>query len=319
MTLPPKSHRSHPVRLSPGEINARLASLYGPCVLCELRCGAMRDHGERGACGLDHRTHVYNRLLHMGEEAPLVPSYTLFLSACNLMCSFCSEWKHLTPPFTRSAIEPEQLATKAAADLERYQARVRTIRNINFVGGEPSIALPFIARFAEALTAQIGQHPPLLLNTNGYMTPEALALATHLCPIMVVDLKFGPGDCAESIAGIPNYWEFLTRNLTLLHQAIVQPHDPPQVDGVPVLPVQLWVRHLLMPNHLACCTAPCLEWLARNAPQAHVNVMPAFFPFKGQGNDAWPHLKSSERDEGLALLHRSGLARAYFDGRRVVS
>lgn len=303
-------------RLTPGQIRLRLEPLYGPCVLCELRCGAMRADGERGECGLDHRVHVYNRLLHMGEEAPLVPSYTVFLSACNFMCSFCSEWEHLTPPFQPAATDPEKLAVKAAAELERYRARVGRVRNINFVGGEPSIALPFMARFAEALDARVERRPPLLLNSNGYMTPEALALATHLCPVMVIDLKFGPGGCAESVAGVMDYWRVLTRNLGLLHQAIERPDEPPVVDGVAVLPVQLWVRHLLMPNHLACCTAPCLEWLSQQAPQARVNVMPAFYPFKGEGNDPWPHLKDEERSEGRELLQRSGVVNAWFDGRR---
>lgn len=302
-------------RLTSAQVRQRLDALYAPCVLCEIRCGAMRPDGERGACGLAEHTHVYNRLLHMGEEAPLVPSYAIFVSGCNLMCSFCSEWEHLRPPFAPKPADPARLARKTARDLTRYAARVPVIRNINFVGGEPGIVLPFMARFAEAIDAETGgERPPLLLNTNGYLTPETLALATHLCPYMVLDYKFGNDGCAETIGGIHDYTEVLQRNLRLLHEA--NEGRGAVIDGVPILPVTLWVRHLLMPDHLACCTAPCLDWLAQHAPSAHVNVMPAFVPFSGEGNDPWPELTDAERAEGRSLLDRSGLPLRYYDGRR---
>ncbi len=262
---------------------------------CELRCGAERAAGQVGACGLGAETHVYNRLLHMGEEAQLVPSYTVYLSGCSMACSFCSEAQHLAPPFSRPATDPVALARKVTGSLGRA-------RNVNFVGGEPSIQLPWIARFAAEL-AELGPVPPLLCNTNGYLTPEALELALEMFSIWVVDLKFGNDRCAQSVANTDDYTAVLRRNLHVLEEA----------------GVELWVRHLLMPGHLDCCTAQVLDWCADNLPSARVNVMPAFVPFRHNDNAEWGELSVDHRQRGRELLRRAGVSAPYFDGRRLDS
>jgi putative pyruvate formate lyase activating enzyme len=152
-----------------------------------------------------------------------------------------------------------------------------------------------------------------LLNTNGYLTPEALALATHLFEIFVVDLKFGCDGCAEKIAGTPAYMETLERNLRLLQDG---GSSRQETAGVVFQPVTLWVRHLLMPGHWACCTQPVLKWIAEHLPAAHINVMSAFHPFGLPDNDDWPSLQEEEKASAKRLLLEMGHPQAYFDGRR---
>jgi putative pyruvate formate lyase activating enzyme len=38
------------------------------------------------------------------------------------------------------------------------------------------------------------------------------------------------------------------------------------------------IRHLVMPNHVECCTYPVLEWIAEHVSAAPVNVMEQFHP-----------------------------------------
>jgi putative pyruvate formate lyase activating enzyme len=38
------------------------------------------------------------------------------------------------------------------------------------------------------------------------------------------------------------------------------------------------IRHLVMPNHLQCCTYPVLEWVADNMRDATVNIMDQYHP-----------------------------------------
>ena len=38
------------------------------------------------------------------------------------------------------------------------------------------------------------------------------------------------------------------------------------------------IRHLVMPNHVECCTYPVLEWIAQQVPAVPVNVMAQFHP-----------------------------------------
>jgi putative pyruvate formate lyase activating enzyme len=274
---------------------ARIDALFSPCMACELRCGAARTQGQVGACGLGADSHVYNRLLHFGEEGPLVPSYTVYLSGCSMACSFCSEAAHLVAPFARPPTDPAAFARKVAPHLG-------PARNVNFVGGEPSIQLPWIARFVAELE-NCGTVPPLLCNTNGYMTPEGLEVALGLFSIWVVDLKFGNDRCAQQVSNTDDYDEVLRRNLRALHEA----------------GVDLWVRHLLMPGHLDCCTRPVLAWCAEHLPNARVNVMPAFVPFPHPRNDTWDELDAPQRARGEAILRASGVHRPFFDGRSLTA
>ena len=59
------------------------------CNFCERRCGVDRAAGKRGFCGLNSETRVASAFLHMGEEAPLVPSGTIFFSGCSFKCVYC--------------------------------------------------------------------------------------------------------------------------------------------------------------------------------------------------------------------------------------
>ena len=38
------------------------------------------------------------------------------------------------------------------------------------------------------------------------------------------------------------------------------------------------IRHLVMPDHVECCTAPVLKWVAENMPDAPVNIMDQYHP-----------------------------------------
>jgi putative pyruvate formate lyase activating enzyme len=38
------------------------------------------------------------------------------------------------------------------------------------------------------------------------------------------------------------------------------------------------IRHLIMPNHVECCTKPVLDWIARNMPEVPINIMDQYYP-----------------------------------------
>jgi len=38
------------------------------------------------------------------------------------------------------------------------------------------------------------------------------------------------------------------------------------------------IRHLVMPNHVECCTYPILEWIADHMPDVPINVMDQYHP-----------------------------------------
>ena len=41
---------------------------------------------------------------------------------------------------------------------------------------------------------------------------------------------------------------------------------------------EIIIRHLIMPNHIECCSKPILEFIAREIPKCVVNIMGQFRP-----------------------------------------
>jgi putative pyruvate formate lyase activating enzyme len=94
------------------------------------------------------------------------------------------------------------------------------------------------------------------------MTPEVMKILRLLIDVWLPDFKFGPGQCAKALARTPWYWETVTENLRLIHD----------------WGEDLTIRHLVMPNHVECCTAPVLAWIAEHMPEVPVNVMDQYHP-----------------------------------------
>ncbi len=234
------------------ELAERLAS---PCRLCERVCKARRLEGEIGACRLDGRAYVHSAFLHLGEEAPLVPSGTIFYGGCNFTCVFCQNYD-VSQTAARSGGVP--VNARMLADIQRSLAR-RGARNINHVGGDPTPNIHIIIESMLYLEEWI----PQLWNSNMYMTREALALLADVIDIWLPDLKYGADRCALRLSATPRYFEVATRNIKIAAE-----------NG------DMIIRHLVMPSHVECCTIPVLEWIARNLPKDKiiVNVMDQYRP-----------------------------------------
>lgn len=221
------------------------------CLLCEHRCGVNRGAGELGRCraGVDAR--VFRHRVEYGEEPQLVPSHLFYLSGCDLRCAFCiAEEKAFDPrigtlldaPFLREAIA---------------WGRVRGARNLQWVGGEPTIHIPAILRALSGCR----DTPPIVWKSDFHATPEAFELLRGVVDVHVADFKFGNDACAARIAGVPRYVEIVTRNLLLVAAS-----------------TRLIVRHLLLPGHFECCFLGIARWLADHLPGARVSIRDGYLP-----------------------------------------
>lgn len=224
------------------------------CLLCERRCGVDRTKG-KGACLLDSKARVASFFHHLGEEAPLVPSGTVFFSGCNFRCVYCQNWDISQYPEAGVEVSAEALAA--------VQIRLRQdgARNINWVGGEPTPNIPVILESMKIL-AKRGVNVPQLWNSNMYLTPEALSLILHVMDIWLPDFKYGNDRCALRYSVAPRYWEVVSRNFLTICKR-----------GEDII-----VRHLVLPGHVECCTKPVLKWLSENCRHALVNIMDQYRP-----------------------------------------
>jgi len=226
--------------------------LMSPCRLCERLCGAPRHEGKPGVCLVDKEVIVHSYFHHMGEEAPLVPSGTIFYGGCNFKCVFCQNYDISQV----RARDGERFTSQELAAIQAY-LRKRGARNINHVGGDPTPHLPFILDSLRYLDINV----PQLWNSNMYMSLESVILLEDVIDIWLPDLKYGNNECAWRLSKVRNYWEVVTRNIKRAHNS-----------------GNIIIRHLVMPNHLECCTRPVLEWIARNTPRALVNIMDQYRP-----------------------------------------
>ena len=256
------------------------------CRFCERSCKVDRASGEKGFCRLDTTTYVHSWFHHLGEEAPLVPSGTIFYGSCNFRCVFCQNWDISQENYTAGVeVTPKSLA------LMQRELRIRGARNINHVGGDPT---PNIHTIIESLK-YLDINVPQLWNSNFYMSKEAMEILIHVIDIWLPDFKYGNDKCAIKLSSAPKYFEVVTRNLLIA----IEHGD-------------MIIRHLVLPNHIECCTKPILKWIANNLPKDRVlvNIMDQYRPeylvarYPSKFKDISRRLKYNELKEAFTYAER---------------
>jgi len=251
------------------------ARIMHRCHLCERRCGVDRTAGERGHCGVIE-PRISSDFLHMGEEPPLVPSYTVFFSGCTFDCVFCQNWDISTRPEGGMYLPPEVLADRIERRFRGGEGRPfdMTPRNVNWVGGDPTPNLRYILQVLQSCRANI----PQVWNSNMYLSRESMDLLEGVIDVYLTDFKYGSDDCARRLSNVKRYTEVVSRN-----------HLQAAAQG------EVIVRHLVMPNHVECCTKPVLDWISEHIPDSLVNVMRQYRPL---------HLAGDYEDIARPLGHR---------------
>jgi len=217
------------------------------CHFCERRCGVDRTAGERGVCGVGEKSRIASEFMHHGEESVLVPSYTIFFNGCTFKCVFCQNWDISQYPDSGVEVSPQTLA-KLIEGAKRDGAR-----NVNFVGGNPDPNLHTILEALNECEASLSS----VWNSNMYYSLEAAKILFGVTDVYLTDFKYGSNECALRYSKVPKYFEIVARNHRLAY-----------VDA------ELIIRHLVLPNHVECCTRPVLEWIVENlGPMVRVNVM----------------------------------------------
>ena len=189
--------------------------------------------------------------MHFGEEAPLIPSGTIFFTGCTFSCVFCQNYDISTNPQEGSLIDPKKLAAYANS-----LARDEKAKNINYVS--PLAHTYGIVSSMKYQNVNVAQ----LWNSNHYCSLDTMKIISDLFDIWLPDFKYGNDDCALRLSNAKNYWKIITRNHKIIYES----------KG------EIIIRHLVMPNHLECCTKPILEWISKNIPNVLVNIMAQYHP-----------------------------------------
>jgi putative pyruvate formate lyase activating enzyme len=241
------------------------------CTLCPRRCGVNRGAGELGFCRAGARPRIARAALHFGEE-PCISgergSGTVFFSHCNLRCAFCQNHQ-ISHDGAGRDISPAELAG-TFVDLQDQGAH-----NINLVS--PTPYLPAIVE-AVAAARRGGLRVPVVHNSNGYETVEAVALLAGTIDVYLPDFKYGPAgpqaadrgttDPGVRYSAAPGYFEAAGAAI----RAMAAQVGPTVFDAGDAILRGVIVRHLVLPGHVESSKA-VLRWMKENLPTGPGGVL----------------------------------------------
>ncbi len=290
--------------LRSGELAERARSAHAHlehCDLCANQCHVNRLQTTKGAiCLTGERAVVYNHGPHFGEERPLVGQFgsgTIFFSRCNLQCLFCQNWE-ISQRGEGREVSSEELAAMML-DLQEQGCH-----NINFVSPSHMVAQILAAL---ALAAEQGLRVPLVYNTGGYDSSEALALLDGVVDIYMPDMKFADAATAQRYSRVRNYPKVNQTAVKEMHRQVGEL----VLDKQGIARRGLLIRHLVLPDNSAG-TDQILEFITQEiSPATYLNLMDQYRPCY-RANEFPPldrRLRRSEFQEALVLAGKHGLHR----------
>jgi len=180
------------------------------CFLCPRRCGADREGGAAGVCGMTDQIKIARAAPHMWEEPPISGSRgsgTVFFSGCPLKCVFCQN-RVLSADGYGKAVDGESL--------ERIILRLaeQGVHNINLVTPThfSDKLIPVLDKVRPKLNI------PIVYNCGGYESVEALRRLEGLIDIYLPDFKYASGELAAKYSGAPDYPQVAAAALSEMHR-----------------------------------------------------------------------------------------------------
>ncbi len=172
---------------------------YISCRLCPRACGADRTQAH-GVCLMGSETRLARAALHFGEEPCLVGtggSGAVFFVGCSMGCAYCQN---------RAILKAD--AGRAVSDRTLADIFLRLEKE-----GAENLNLVTASHFLPAVTTALrdaksrGLSIPVVYNTSGYETKEALHTLSGLVDIFLPDCKYYKAETAARYSRAPNYPE----------------------------------------------------------------------------------------------------------------
>lgn len=223
------------------------------CNFCVHHCNVNRSTGEKGYCRLDAQAVISGAYVHQGEEAPISPTFAIFFGGCTMHCVYCHNWRETFNLDAGQTVTPAALVKAMVQQQDKF-------RTLSLIGGTPEPHLHTLLAMAELLPSTLSQ--PLVFNGNATLSDLGLTLMEGVIDIYLPDYKHGNDRCAWRLTQIAQYTASVQHNLRTY-----------QAQGARII-----IRHLILPNHLDCCTRPILEWLADHCPQAEISLLEQYRP-----------------------------------------
>lgn len=210
------------------------------CKICPRKCGADRENGKVGYCGVDNEFKVARAALHMWEE-PCISgtrgSGTVFFAGCNLGCCYCQN-AAISRGQSGKIITPERLVEIF------FELKAQGAHNINLV--TPSHYAPMLVKVIEqAKTENI--NIPFVYNCGGYESVEMLKKLDGLVDVYMPDFKYWSNLLALRYSKAKDYRA--TAQVAIAE--MVRQRGKCRFDKDGMLKSGVLVRHLVLPGAYA--------------------------------------------------------------------
>ena len=205
------------------------------CQLCLRRCGADRANGEVGFCGMGEEPVVAKAMLHMWEE-PCVSgtkgSGAVFFSGCSLRCAYCQNWE----------------ISHMRKGLPISMGRLRDIFFELYEQGAHNINLVNPTHFAPVIAKALTRKPPIpvVYNTHGYDSEQALELMRGKVDVYLPDLKYAYRLPGRRYSGVMDYYEGAKAAIAEMFKQV----GPVELNEDGLIQKGVIIRHLILPGQV---------------------------------------------------------------------
>ncbi len=273
--------------------------LLDSCRVCPRECGVNRLKNDKiGFCRSGLNAVVSSAGPHHGEEPPISGtkgSGTIFFANCNLHCVYCQNY-----PISQMGTGNERTIAELACQMLWLQEQ--GCHNLNLV--TPTHFMPQILK-ALGIAKERGFHLPIVYNTSGYESVEALRLLDGIVDIFLPDMRYSEGKAALRYSIAPHYPEI---NRAAVMEMFRQVGNL-ELDENGIAKRGLIIRHLVLPNGNSG-TEGVMKFLAEEiSKDVHLSLMSQYFPaYKAHEiPELSRRITSEEYDEAYQIMQGYGL------------
>ena len=228
----------------------QLSLLYECCTLCPNLCRVDRNAGKTGRCAQTSAVRIAWSGLHRGEEPPVSGekgSGMVFFCGCPLHCQYCQNYQISQKGWDGVELSVQELSA-LMLELQAFgAASINLVTGTHFI---PSIIEAIKTAKAKELTL------PIVWNSSGYESVEALKLIDPYIDLYLIDVKTLSSDVASRFCGLASYSKAIVPVMKFLKRR------HPVTDLEHGLKGAL-VRHLVFPGTIDA-TVDFLHWFADN-------------------------------------------------------
>ncbi len=266
------------------------------CQICPRKCGADRNFGTKGVCGVDSRIMVARAALHYWEE-PCISGETgsgaVFFAGCPLHCIFCQN-KKISEGKAGKIISRERLAEIF------LELQAKGANNINLVTASQYVEdVVYAVKNARAK----GLNIPIVYNSSGYELEDSLRLLEGIVDVYLPDFKYFDSKLAGEYSRAEDYPKVAKAAL----EEMVRQQPRVEFDHDGMIRKGVIVRHLLLPGNVKDGQNVLSYLHDKYGNGIYISMMSQYTPMPGMEEHPKLYRKVTRREYDRYMNHAFGI------------